>query len=76
LICDQSVLGSLKEGFAFTEKAIYWRMHFEPARKVSYENISEIKREKDWITINGHFFNTTNSLNIRILKLLRKLKEF
>jgi len=76
LICDQSVLGSLKEGFAFTEKAIYWRMHFEPARKISYENISEIKREKDWITINGHFFNTTNSLNIKVLKLLKKLKEF
>ncbi len=76
LICDQSVLGSLKEGFAFTEKAIYWRMHFEPARKVSYENITEIKREKDWITINGHFFNTNNALNIRVLKLLKKLKSF
>lgn len=76
LICDQSVLGSLKEGFAFTEKAIYWRMHFEPARKVSYENITEIKREKDWITINGHFFNTTNHLNIRTMKLLKKLKNF
>jgi len=76
LICDQSVLGSLKEGFAFTEKAIYWRMHFEPARKVFYENISEIKREKDWITINGHFFNTTKSLNIKTMKLLRKLVNY
>jgi hypothetical protein len=76
LICDQSVLGSLKEGFAFTEKALYWRMHFEPARKVLYENISEVKREKDWITINGHFFNTNDSLNVRILKLLNKLRFF
>lgn len=75
LICDQSVLGSLKEGFAFTEKALYWRMHFEPARKVSYENLSDIKREKDWITINGHFFNTTKSLNVKVLKLLKKLKR-
>lgn len=76
LICDQSILGSLKEGFAFTEKAIYWRMHFEKARKVTYENISEIKIEKEWITINGHFFNATNEINIRTLKLLKKLKVF
>lgn len=76
LICDQSVLGSLKEGFAFTEKALYWRMHFEPARKVAYENLDEIKREKDWIKINGHFFNATKSLNIKVLKLLKKIKEF
>lgn len=75
LICDQSVLGSLKEGFAFTENALYWRMHFEPPRKVLYANLQEIKREKDWISINGHFFNAGKSLNIKVLKLLKKLKQ-
>lgn len=75
LICDQSVLGSLKEGFAFTERGFYWRMHFEPARMVLYQNLEEINREKDWIKINGQFFNANKSLNIKILKLLKKIKR-
>ena len=75
LICDQSVLGSLKEGFALTEKAFYWRMHFEKPRKVLFTNLEEIRTEKDWITINGHFFNSHKSLNVKILKLLKKMRE-
>ncbi len=75
LICDQSVLGSLKEGFAFTETAFYWRMHFEKPRKVLYTNLEEIHTEKDWITINGHFFNSHKSLNVKVMKLLKKLAE-
>lgn len=75
LICDQSVLGSLKEGFAITEKAIYWRMHFEPARKVLFKHLKEVKKEKDWLTINEKFFHAGNSLNVKMLKLLKKIKQ-
>lgn len=74
LICDQSVTGSLKEGFAFTESAFYWRMHFEPARKVLFENLNQIVKEQDWIIINGNFFNADKSLNTKILKVLKKIK--
>jgi len=75
LICDQTVFGSCKEGFAMTDEGLYWKAHFEKARKVYYHELEEIKREKDWITINGNFFNVSPSLNVKMLKLLKKLKE-
>ena len=75
LIMDQTVFGSCKEGFAMTEKGIYWKAHFEKAPQVFYKSLTEIKREKDWITINGNYFNVTPSINLKMLKLLKKLKE-
>lgn len=74
LICDQSFFGSCKEGFALTEKAIYWKAYLQTARKVAFKDLTEIKREKDWITINGHFFNVNLGLNLKLQMLLRKLK--
>lgn len=73
-ICDQTILGSGKEGFAMTEKAIYWKMQFETAERVYYKNLKQIAPQKNWITINEMFFNTNPSLNIKLLKLLKKLK--
>lgn len=74
LICDQSFFGSCREGFALTEKAIYWKAYLQTARKVAYSELETIKREKDWITINGHFFNVNVSINLKLQMLLRKLK--
>ena len=73
-ICVQSVLGTVKEGFSMTETGIYWRMLFEQAQQVRYKNLTELKVEKDWLKINGHFFNVSKPLNIRLLKLLKRLK--
>ncbi len=75
LIADQTIFGSCKEGFSLTEKGIYWKAHFEKANKVFFHELISIKIEKDWITINGHFFNVSPSVNIKMMKLLRKLKE-
>lgn len=74
-ICDQSLMGSCKEGFALTEKGIYWKAHFEKAEKVLYHDLTEIKRQEDWITINGHFFNVNKSINLKLLKLLKRLRD-
>lgn len=74
LIADQTIFGSCKEGFSLTEKGIYWKAHFEKAKKVYFHELTYIKKEKDWITINGHFFNVSPSVNIKMMKLLRKLK--
>ncbi len=74
-ICDQTVLGSLKEGFALTEAAIYWKAHFEPAQSFTFPEIAEVKRQEDWLTINGHFFNVNKSVNLKLMKLLKKLKR-
>lgn len=74
-ICDQSILGSVREGFAMTERAIYWKAHLEKARQVSYSNLRTIERKKEWITINDLFFNVNASVNLKMLKLLKKIKR-
>ena len=72
-ICDGSVLGSCKEGFAMTNEAIYWKMPFESPQRVFYKKVKSVRREEDWITINGIFFNSSKSLNLKLLRLLKKL---
>ena len=74
-ICDQSILGSLREGFAVTDRGIYWRAHLEKARAALFSNLQTIERKKDWITINGAFFNVNPSLNLKLLKLLKKIRR-
>ena len=73
-ICNLSPFGSCKDGFSMTRDCIYWKMPFEKKQRVYYKNLDEIKRQEDWITINGIFFNTNKSLNIKLLRLLKKLK--
>lgn len=75
-ICDQSILGSVREGFAMTERGIYWKAQLEKARQVTYDNLQTIERKKEWITINGFFFNVNQSVNLKMLKLLKKIKRF
>lgn len=76
LICDQSLFGSCREGFALTEKALYWKAHLEPARAVRYAELSEAKRVENWIVIDSYFFNTNPRLNLKMMKLLYKLRSF
>jgi hypothetical protein len=73
-ICDLSLKGTCKEGFAMTDRAIYWRAPFDRARKVSYEELKSVKKEKDWLMINGSFFTANPSLNLKLFKLLKKLR--
>lgn len=74
-ICDLSTFGACKDGFAMTRDCIYWKMPFENKQRVYYKNLEEIKRQEDWITINGIFFNSSKSLNIKLLRLLKKIRE-
>jgi hypothetical protein len=73
-ICDLSILGSCKDGFAMTNQCIYWEMPVEKKQRVYFSKIKKIKREEDWITINGIFFNANKSLNLKLIRLLKKLK--
>jgi len=75
LICDQTVFGSCKEGFAMTEAALYWKAHFKKAEKVAYKDLKTVERGSDHILINGHFFNGTPSLNVKMIYLLNRLKR-
>ncbi len=74
-ICDLSTFGACKDGFAMTRDCIYWKMPLEKKQRVYYKNLEEIKRQEDWITINGIFFNSSKTLNIKLLRLLKKLRE-
>ncbi|MEM9849174.1 MAG: zinc ribbon domain-containing protein [Bacteroidota bacterium] len=74
-ICDQSILGSCKEGFAMTDQALYWKMPLQKAERVYYDKIGMVVKEKKWITINDMFFSVNASINLKMLKLLKKLRR-
>lgn len=74
-ICDQTIFGSCKEGFAMTAHALHWKSHFNPAQSVFYEDLDIIKREAEWLNINGLFFNVHKSINFKMLKLLKKIRS-
>jgi hypothetical protein len=75
-IGDLSLKGNCKEGFAMTDRAIYWRAPFDKARRVPYETLKTVRREKDWITIDGHFFTSNPGMNLKLFKLLKKLRSW
>ena len=75
VICDQTVFGSCKEGFALTEAALYWKAHFKPAQKVLYKDLKELENKGDHLLLNDHFFNAGKSLNVKMLYLLNRLKR-
>lgn len=75
LILDQTLLGSVKEGFAFTDRALYWKPHLEPAASVALIDLQELKRQHDWLRINGKFFHVSRPVNLKMLYLLRKIKR-
>ena len=72
-ICDQSLLGNAKEGFAMTEQALYWKSGFQGAQRVYYHKLFSLQKEKEWLLINDLFFNATPSLNTKMIWLLRRL---
>lgn len=74
-ICDLSTFGTCKDGFAMTRDCIYWKMPLEKKQRVYYKNLEEIRRQEDWITINGIFFNSSKTMNLKLLRLLKKLRE-
>ncbi len=74
-ICDQSVLGSCKEGFAMTNKALYWKAHFQKARMVEYKALESVERKSSWLLINGLYFSVNARLNLKMFKLLKKIRS-
>lgn len=74
-IVDTSLLGNCKEGFAMTEHALYWKFPLQKARLVNYDRLGKIERVENWITINTFFFNVNPSLNLKMQKLLKKIRR-
>ena len=74
LICDQTIMTSCKEGFAMTERGIYWRSPFSKPKAVYFSTLKQLERKEDWITINNLFFNANKTLNVKMLLLLMKIR--
>jgi hypothetical protein len=72
-VCDQSIFGNAKEGFAMTDKALYWKSGLQPPQRVFYHKIFSLRKEKEWLLINELYFNSGESLNTRMIWLLRRL---
>jgi Double zinc ribbon len=73
-ICDLSIKGNCKDGIALTNEGIYWKMPFERPQAISFAGIQTLKREKDWVLVNGKFFSISHRMNLKMYKLLKKLK--
>ena len=74
LICDQSLLGSGKHGFAFTDSALYWKNILQPAGSATYTTTQRVRSEKGHLSIDGQYFDAGSALNLRIALLLDKLR--
>ncbi len=75
LLCDQSVYGSCREGFAFTDAGIYWRSHFKQAHQVQYVDLKILEWQNEALNINNLLFDVSESVNTKLLLLLKKMKE-
>lgn len=74
VLSDQTIFGSCKEGYALTNKGIYWKAFFNQANRFYFEELYDIRKEQDWININGQYFHINEKMNFKILKLLKKLR--
>ena len=74
LICDTSILGNCKQGFAMTSKCLYWKTELEPPQRVFYHKLEAVRRDDYWMTINGIFFHASGSVNLKMIRLLKRLK--
>lgn len=74
-ICDQSIFGGCTDGFAMTERGLYWKAPLAKAKKCYYDDLEHLELSKEWLTINGAFFNAGPTLNYKVYKLMKKLRQ-
>lgn len=73
-LVDQSLLGNLKNGFAITDRAIYWKALLQPNHVAYYPELNSVRLEKGAVVINGHFFDTgKRNFNLKVALLLKRL---
>jgi ribosomal protein L40E len=73
-ICDQSLAGSGKVGFAMTNQSLYWKAPTQLPHVFRYGHPLEIEFEQNWLNLNGAFFDGGKAINVRLSKLLRRLQ--
>ncbi len=71
LICDVNFIRNFKNGFALTDRGVYWKEPISKPQSISYDRIGALELTENWLTINGLFFNARLSLNIKLMLYLR-----
>ncbi len=74
-IVDQSFLGTASNGFACTNRCIYWKNPLQPNHAVYFSDLESIKIKGGSLWINGHFFDAGFSINLKLALLLEKIKR-
>ena len=74
-ICDQSLFGSGKQGFAMTDAGIYWKNVLQPAGAATYTTLRTISLKDDHLLIDGQYFDAGPELNLQLALLLDKLRR-
>ncbi len=74
-ICDQSLFGSGKQGFAMTDSALYWKNMLHSAGQVMYTTLKRVEPAGDHLLLDGQYFDAGSRLNLRVALLLDKLRR-
>jgi hypothetical protein len=74
-ICEQSLFGTGKQGFAFTDSAVYWKNVLQPAGSLTFTLLQILKVEDGHLLINGQYFDAGPRLNLKVALLLDKLRR-
>ena len=74
-ICDQSLFGFGKQGFAMTDSAIYWKNVLQPAGAATYTTLRGVELKGGHLLIDGQYFDAGPKLNLQLALLLDKLRR-
>lgn len=74
LLIDQTLLGSCKEGFAITDRGLYWKANFRKPQQLTFPEIQEVKMEAGWVSINQAYLTVNKNVNLKVIKLLKKIQ--
>ncbi|NJB85669.1 GNAT superfamily N-acetyltransferase [Lewinella marina] len=74
-ICDQSLFGNGKVGYAMTDAAIYWKSVLQPASAATYTTLGKLERQGDHLLVDGQYLNAGEPFNLRLALLLDKLRR-
>ncbi len=75
LIYDQTIYGSCREGFAITDKAIFWKSHFKQANQVYIADLKILEKQGSGLNINNLFFEIDAGINTRVFHYLKRVGE-
>ena len=75
VICDQTLLGTGKQGFAVTDRGIYWKQVLQPAGRLHYAEMKQATRGDGHLLLNRQYFDAGSRLNLRVLLLLDRMRR-